>query len=344
MRKIHFMIRFFEDFSLKRHNTFGIDAKTKYFFEFTEPQDLEVFLNSNQSWKDEKLIVLGEGSNILFLNDFDGLVIHPKVPGIKSVYEDRQNEWIEVGAGEVWDEFVEYCVSYQLGGVENLSLIPGMVGAAPVQNIGAYGQEVCQVIEKVKGYDLEKKEMCEYSVDECRFAYRDSIFKSYLKNKFIITSVIFRLEKFPEFNLGYGHLEAKVKEKGEVNLHNIREAVIEIRSSKLPDVKDLGSAGSFFKNPVVDESLADQLQKKYPEIPVYSYLEGKKKVAAGWLIDQCGWKGKREGDAGVHEQQALVIVNHGNATGQEIYLFSEKIKQSVFEKFGVELEREVNCL
>ncbi len=344
MRKIDCMIRFFEDFSLKKHNTFGIDAKAKYFFEFTEPQDLDVFLNSNQSWKEEKLIVLGEGSNILFLNDFDGLVIYPKVPGIKSVYEDRNHEWIEVGAGEVWDEFVEYCVTYQLGGVENLSLIPGVVGAAPVQNIGAYGQEVCNVIEKVKGYDLEKRAMAEYSADECRFAYRDSIFKSTLKNKFIITSVIFRLDKFPEFKLGYGDLEAKVKEKGDVNLYNIRKSVIEIRSSKLPDVKDLGSAGSFFKNPVVDEVLAEQLQKKFPEIPVYPYLEGKKKLAAGWLIDRCGWKGKREGDAGVHEKQALVIVNYGNATGREIYQFSEKIKQSVLEKFGVELEREVNCL
>jgi len=210
------MIRFFENHSLKQHNTFGINAKAKYFFEFTEPQDLEGFLSANQSWKDEKLIVLGEGSNILFLNDFDGLVIHPKVPGITSVYEDRHNEWLEVGAGEVWDELVQHCVSCQLGGIENLSLIPGMAGAAPVQNIGAYGQEVCNVVEKVKGYDLEKGMPAEYSVAECKFAYRNSIFKNYLKNKFIITSVIFKLDKFPEFKLNYGQLEAKVKEKGEV--------------------------------------------------------------------------------------------------------------------------------
>ncbi|MCY1720847.1 UDP-N-acetylmuramate dehydrogenase [Prolixibacteraceae bacterium Z1-6] len=338
------MIRFFENHSLKQHNTFGIDAKAKYFFEFTEPEDLELFLNSNETWKEEKLIVLGEGSNILFLDDFDGLVIHPKVPGITSVYEDRQNEWYEVGSGEVWDEFVQHAVTCQLGGAENLSLIPGTVGAAPVQNIGAYGQEVCSLIEKVKGFDLEKGTMVEYAGNACGFEYRSSIFKSYLKNKFIITSVIFKLDKFPEFNLKYGQLEEKVKEKGEVNLHTVRQSVIEIRSSKLPDVKDLGNAGSFFKNPVVTAEAAEKLQLKFDGIPVYPGAEGKMKLAAGWLIEQAGWKGKREGDAGVHDQQALVLVNHGNASGRDIYNFSEKIKQSVFEKFGVELDREVNCI
>lgn len=338
------MIRFFENYSLQQHNTFGIEAKAKYFFEFTEPQDLIEFLNANESWKEEKLIVLGEGSNILFLDDFDGLLIHPKVPGITTVYEDRQNEWIEVGAGEIWDEFVQYAVAYQLGGVENLSLIPGMVGAAPVQNIGAYGQEVCSVVEKVKGYDLEKGKVAEYSSVECKFAYRNSIFKSYLKNKFIITSVIFKLDKFPLFNLKYGDLQAKVNEKGEENLWNIRESVIEIRESKLPDVKDLGNAGSFFKNPVVEKDVAKLLQKEYPEIPIYPGDAGKVKLAAGWLIEKAGWKGKREGDAGVNEKQALVLVNYGNASGKDIFDLSEKIKQSVIGQFGVELDREVNCI
>jgi UDP-N-acetylmuramate dehydrogenase len=338
------MIRFFENHSLKNHNTFGIDAKAKYFFEFTEPQDLAVFLRDNRSWKEEKLIVIGEGSNILFLNDFDGLVIHPKVPGIFSVKEDRQNEWLEVGAGEVWDDLVEYCVVYGLGGIENLSLIPGRVGAAPVQNIGAYGQEVCAVIERVKGFNLEKEELTEFTVDECRFAYRDSIFKSYLKNHFIITSVVFRLEKFPEFKLGYGDVEQKVRERGEISLRNIREAIIEIRSAKLPDVKQLGNAGSFFKNPVVDDVVAERLKKEFGTLPVYPATDGKVKLAAGWLIEQAGWKGRREGNVGVHDKQALVIVNHGNATGIEVWDFSEKIKQSVFEKFGVELDREVNCI
>lgn len=344
LRKIYSMIRFSENHSLKAHNTFGIDAKAKYYFEFTELEDLEVFLNSNNTWKEEKLIVLGEGSNILFMNDFDGLVIHPNVPGMNSVWEDRNHDWIEVGAGEVWDEFVEFAVDQGLGGTENLSLIPGKVGAAPVQNIGAYGQEVCRLVEKVKGYDLEKGCAAEFSATECEFAYRNSVFKNYLKNRFIITSVIFRLDKFPEFNLGYGQLEEKVKEKGEATLHTIREAVIEIRSSKLPDVKEVGNAGSFFKNPVVDVLLAEQIKSKYPEIPFYPGGEGKIKLAAGWLIEQSGWKGKRIGEAGVHEQQALVIVNYGKATGKEIYALSEEICKSVEEKFGVALEREVNCI
>lgn len=344
LRKIYSMIRFSENHSLKAHNTFGIDTKAKYYFEFTEQEDLEVFLNSNNTWKEEKLIVLGEGSNILFMNDFDGLVIHPNVPGMNSVWEDRNHDWIEVGAGEVWDEFVEFAVNQGLGGTENLSLIPGKVGAAPVQNIGAYGQEVCRLVEKVKGYDLEKGCAAEFSATECEFAYRNSVFKNYLKNRFIITSVIFRLDKFPEFNLGYGQLEEKVKEKGEATLHTIREAVIEIRSSKLPDVKEVGNAGSFFKNPVVDVLLAEQIKSKYPEIPFYPGGEGKIKLAAGWLIEQAGWKGKRIGEAGVHEQQALVIVNYGKATGKEIYALSEEICKSVEEKFGLALEREVNCI
>jgi UDP-N-acetylmuramate dehydrogenase len=338
------MIRFSENYSLKPHNTFGVEAKSKYFFEFTEPEDLMVFLHSNKTWKDEKMIVLGEGSNILFLNDFEGLVIHPNVPGIKKVYEDRQHEWFEVGAGEIWDEFVQYAVAYGLGGIENLSLIPGTVGAAPVQNIGAYGQEVCNSVQKVKGYDLENEKIAEYSVEECRFAYRDSIFKSYLKNRFIITSVIFKLDKFPEFNLSYGPVEKLVKEKAAIDLFTVRETIIEIRRSKLPDIKELGNAGSFFKNPVVDSGFGEKLKSQFEDIPVYPAANGMVKLAAGWLIEKAGWKGVRKGDVGVHDKQALVLVNHGKATGQQIFDFSENIKQSVFEKFGIELKREVNCI
>ena len=338
------MIRFFENYSLKKYNSFGVDAMAKFFFEFTELKDLMIFLRSDKSDKEEKLLVVGDGSNILFLTDFDGQVIHPNIPGIDIVREDRQNVWVEVGAGEKWDEFVSYCVDYRLGGIENLSLIPGTVGAAPVQNIGAYGQEVCTVIEKIKGYDLEKKEVMEFSADECLFSYRSSIFKHYLKNRFIISSVVFRLDKFPEFNLKYGILEEKVKEKGEKNLQNIRQAVIEIRSAKLPDVKNLGNAGSFFKNPEIDIEISEKLKIKYNELAAYPAKNGTVKLAAGWLIENAGWKGYREGDAGVHEKQALVLVNYGNAPGQERFELSEKIKQSVFEKFGVELEREVNCI
>ena len=338
------MICFSENYSLKRHNTFGIDARAKFFFEFTELDDLMVFLNSNESLKEEKLIVTGEGSNILFLNDFDGLVIHPNIPGIQIVKEDRQNIWLEVGAGEVWDELVQYVVDFGLGGIENLSLIPGSVGAAPVQNIGAYGQEVGSVVEKVKGFDLITKLTREFSAEQCEFGYRNSIFKNTLKNSFIITSVVFKLEKFPEFILNYGQVEEKAKEKGEVNLSTIRKSVIEIRQSKLPDVSDLGNAGSFFKNPEVDTDLAEKLKLQFENIPVYPAKNGKVKLAAGWLIEKSGWKGIRDGEVGVYEKQALVLVNYGNATGQQIFDFSAKIKQSVFEKFGVELEREVNCV
>lgn len=338
------MIRFSENYSLKQHNTFGIDARAKFFFEFTEPDDLLVFFNSNESLKEEKLIVIGEGSNILFLNDFDGLVIHPNIPGIQIVKEDRQNIWLEVGAGEVWDELVQYVVDFGLGGIENLSLIPGSVGAAPVQNIGAYGQEVGNVVEKVKGFDLNTKLTREFSTEQCEFRYRNSIFKNTLKNSFIITSVVFKLEKFPEYILNYGQVEEKAKEKGEINLSTIREAVIQIRQSKLPDVKDLGNAGSFFKNPEVDLELAEGLKLQFENIPVYPAKNSKTKLAAGWLIEKAGWKGVREGEVGVHEKQALVLVNYGNATGQQIFDFSSKIKQSVLEKFGVELEREVICV
>jgi len=280
----------------------------------------------------------------LFLEDFDGLVIHPNIPGVYVVDEDRQNIWMEVGAGEIWDEYVKYCVDAGLGGIENLSLIPGTVGAAPVQNIGAYGQEVSKVIERVKGFHLEKKEMLEFSNSECEFAYRNSIFKQELKNRFIITSVVFKLDKFPEFKLDYSNLEEKVTAKGEINLENIKKVVDEIRSSKLPDVKELGSAGSFFKNPVVETVVAEKIEKQFGEIPVYTAGEGKVKIAAGWLVEKAGWKGFRHGDVGVHEKQALVLVNYGNATGKQIFELSERIRLSVLEKFGIELEREVNCI
>ena len=344
LRKISYMIRFLDNYSLKSHNTFGVEATTRYYFEFTETGDLETFVQSNETWKDLPLFVLGGGSNVLFQRNFGGLVLHPNIPGIFKVKEDRQNIWFEVGAGEIWDDFVKYCVDYGVGGVENLSLIPGSVGAAPVQNIGAYGQEVSNVIELVKGYDLQQKIPVDFPADACGFGYRDSMFKRELKNRFVITSVVFRLEKFPEYNLKYGQVEEKVKEFGNVNLQNIRRAVIEIRSSKLPDMNELGNAGSFFKNPVVKTETADKIRTQFPDVPVYPVNEEKVKLAAGWLIEKAGWKGRREGNVGVHEKQALVLVNYGNATGKEIYDCSVKIMNSVKEKFEIELEREVNCV
>lgn len=338
------MIRFFENYSLQSYNTFGVEVKTKYFFEFTEVEDLDPFLQSNETWKKEKILLLGEGSNILFLNDYEGLVVHPNIPGIEIINEDRQYVWLEVGSGENWDEFVRYCVDSQFGGVENLAFIPGNVGAAPVQNIGAYGQELKDVVDRVKGYDLNKQEYVEYSNSACEFSYRNSIFKTKFKNHFIITSVIFKLDKFPEFNLAYQKLEKRVMEQGEVNLQNIKQAVIDIRSEKLPDVNVIGSAGSFFKNPIVDVETAKQIEGEHTEMPVFPAGEGKVKIAAGWLIEKCGWKGYREGDIGVHEKQALVIVNYGKASGTDIYNLSEKIQESVVKKFGIKLDREVNCV
>ena len=338
------MIRTYSNFSLKRHTTFGIEASSKYYFEFTETDDLAGFLATNKDWPNLPILLLGEGSNLLFVDNFKGLVINPNIPGISIVHEDRNNVWLEVGAGVVWDDLVEFSVFHRWGGIENLSLIPGKVGAAAVQNIGAYGMEIQNRIESVTGYDLETQ--TEYTLEavDCQYSYRDSVFKNQLKNRFVITSVVFKLDKFPEFILNYGDLKNEVEKLGNVSLRNIRQTVIQIRESKLPDPKVMGNAGSFFKNPIVETSLAEQLRKNFPMLPQYPATDGKTKLAAGWLIDQCGWKGFRRGDAGVHEKQALVLVNYGNATGREIYDLSEEIKLSVQEKFGVELEREVNVI
>lgn len=338
------MIRLYTNYPLQKLNTFGINATTKYYFEFTETEDLEGFLTTTQEWKNHEILILGEGSNLLFVNDFPGLILNPNIPGIKIVHEDRNNIWLEVGAGVVWDDLVEYAVFNDWGGIENLSLIPGKVGAAAVQNIGAYGMEIQNQIESVTGFDLESQTEITYEASECQYAYRDSIFKNQLKNRFIITSVSFKLDKFPEFILNYGELKAETEKFGAITLRNIRKAVIGIRESKLPDPKVAGNAGSFFKNPVIESSVAEELLTIYPNMPNYPASNNQTKLPAGWLIEQCGWKGFRRGDAGVHEKQALVLVNYGNATGREIYDLSEEIRQSVQAKFGVKLQREVNVI
>jgi UDP-N-acetylmuramate dehydrogenase len=338
------MIRSYTDYPLKKHHTFGNEVSAKYYFEFTEPEDLPAFLSTNKEWHDLKILVMGEGSNLLFVDDFPGLIIHPNIPGIEIVREDRNNIWLEVGAGVVWDQLVEFAVFHNWGGIENLSLIPGKVGASAVQNIGAYGMEIQNRIESVKGYDLDTE--FEYTIEgfECQFAYRDSIFKKLFKNRFIITSIVYKLDKFPEYVLNYSNLKAETEKLGAINLRNIRQTVIHIRESKLPDPAVLGNAGSFFKNPIVTTSLAEDMLDNYPAMPHYPATEGKIKLAAGWLIEQCGWKGFRRGDVGVHDQQALVLINYGNATGQEIYDLSEEIKLSVLDKFDIYLEREVNVI
>lgn len=338
------MIRFAENYSLKKYNTFHIDSQSRYFFEFTEAEDLPRFLANFSEWEKLELLFLGGGSNLVFISDFDGLVLHANIPGIQQIKENRNHVWVEVGAGENWDRFVGYCVANWFGGVENLSLIPGTVGAAPVQNIGAYGVEVCEYIESVKGFDLKTFTEYEIHAADCRFGYRDSIFKNELKGRFVVTSVVFRLDKFIEFRLGYGDLKAEVEKRGGENIHFVRDAVIAIREAKLPDPGKIGNAGSFFKNPVVGSEIAEQLKTEFPAIPVYAAGDGKSKLAAGWLIDQCGWKGYREGNVGVHQNQALVLVNYGGASGNEVYDLAQKIKRSVFERFAVLLDEEVNFI
>ena len=338
------MIRFEENFSLRAYNSFGIEAKARYFFEFTEPEDLPYFLANFSGWEKIPLLLLGGGSNLLFVTDFDGLVIHANIPGINQIQEDRNAVWLEVGAGENWDRLVEHCVNHWLGGIENLSLIPGNVGSAPVQNIGAYGVEVCNFVEKVKGFDLKTFTEYEIPASECRFDYRDSVFKHELKNRFVVTSVVFRLDKFIEYKLDYGDLKAEVDKRGGENIHFVRDAVVAIRNSKLPDPEKMGNAGSFFKNPIVDHELAERLKNEFPAMPLYQASEGKRKLAAGWLIDQCGWKGFRDATVGVHEKQALVLVNYGQATGADIFRLAQKIQKSVQERFHVLLEPEVNVI
>lgn len=339
------MIRFFENYSLKRLNTFGISATARYFFEFTEPADIQEFMRSSLYDSTELRMVMGGGSNLLFLNDFDGLIIFPNIPGISIEREERNHIWVRAGAGVVWDDFVAYSVREGWGGVENLSLIPGRVGAAAVQNIGAYGQEIAVVIESVAGIDLLTGEGWSIESDQCGFAYRDSIFKSELKNTFIITSILFRLDKFPELLTDYRGVAEAIQHIQKPGISDVRSAVVSIRRSKLPDPEIIGNAGSFFKNPVVSAVQAEKLKREYPNVSMYPTTNvSQVKLSAGWLIDQCGWKSARRGDAGVHELHALVLVNHGNASGRELFDLSEEIRQSVFGRFGVDLEREVEVI
>lgn len=337
------MIRLLDNFDLTKYNTFGLKSIAKRYFEFTESDELPIFLQREKL--PQNYLIMGGGSNLLFSSSFDGLIIHPNIPGVVEEHEDRSYTYLEAGAGVEWDELVGLSVMYGLGGLENLSLIPGRVGAVPVQNIGAYGVEAKDCIYKVKGIHLKTGERLEYNNEQCRFGYRDSIFKNELKNQVVITSVVFKLDKFPEFKLEYGALKTEVEKLGTINLNNIRQAVINIRESKLPDPKILGNGGSFFKNPVVDAKVAQQIIDSHEQVPHYNAPEeGKIKLAAGWLIEQCGWKGFRNGNVGVHQQQALVLVHYGSGSGNELVALANEIKQSVFEKFGVMLEPEVNIV
>lgn len=329
-----------ENYSLKNYNTFGIDVKCRYFVESDTELEFLEFVSSYEL-KPTEIMVLGEGSNFLFTDDFDGTVFYPTIKGMEIVSENEEYVWVRVGAGEVWDDFVGWAVEHGYGGVENLSFIPGHVGAAPVQNVGAYGMEAGDTIEQVEAIQIEEARKEVIAAADCHFAYRDSIFKREWKNKYIITYVVFRLTKKPEFRLNYGSVREELQGLGEVNLKNIRRAITQIRQAKLPDVKELPNAGSFFKNPVVSREQAGLLKEKYPELPVYQVDEYRAKLAAGWLIEQCGWKGKNLGKAGVYEKQALILVNRAGASGIEVAHLANEVKKSVFMTFGVWIEPEV---
>jgi len=332
-----------ENISLLSYNTFGIDAKADYFIEYNSVEELQTALKS-EIVKSNRLLHIGGGSNLLFMKDFKGVILHSAINFIKKVSEDADTVMLEAGAVVNWDDFVAYTVENGWGGVENLSLIPGEVGASAVQNIGAYGVEVQDVITEVNAVEIKTGESKTFSVEDCQYGYRESIFKKELKGKYIITSVLFKLQKQPEYKLNYQHLEDEVLKNGDINLQNIRQTIIAVRESKLPDPKIFGNAGSFFMNPVISKAHFNELLAQYPQMPHYFVSETEEKVPAGWLIDQCGWKGKQIGNAGVHDKQALVLVNKGGATGAEIVYLAEQIQASVKTKFGIELRAEVNYI
>ncbi len=335
-----------QNISLKQYNSFGIDVKAKYFSDFSSVDELQELLSDDLGSANNERLVLGGGSNILFTRDVDGLVLKNEISGIEKVKEDDGFVYLRAGAGVNWHQFVLYCVEQNLGGVENLSLIPGNVGASPMQNIGAYGVEIKEVFEELEAFHLNDKFLVHFSKSDCEFGYRESVFKRKFKNEFVILNVTCKLRKHPLFNTIYGAVNQELEQMGvkELSVQAISQAVINIRSSKLPDPKLIGNAGSFFKNPQISNSTFQNLQKEFSSIVGYPLENGDVKLAAGWLIEQCGWKGYRKGDAGCHSKQALVLVNYGTTTGKEVYDLSEKILDSVKSKFGVELEREVNII
>lgn len=335
----------YKNVPLKKYNTFGLEYKADCMMHLTSEKETSKLFTGSETIK-KPLLILGSGSNLLFISDFKGTILYPDFRVIKIEREEPANDTVIVsaGAGIIWDDLVKWSVNRQFGGLENLSLIPGKVGATPVQNIGAYGVEVKDLIIKVRTISLIDGSVKFFTNEECGFGYRNSIFKNIEKGNYLVSRVYFRLSVRPSLNLSYGSLKDEAERLGKVTLRNVRQAVINIRRSKLPDPDIIGNAGSFFKNPVLKSSEADMLKNLYPEMPVYEDRDGYKKLASGWLIDSLGWKGKRFGDAGVHEKQALVLINYGRASGMEIFNLSEDIKRSVFDKFGIELEREVEVI
>jgi UDP-N-acetylmuramate dehydrogenase len=334
-----------ENISLKPYNTFQIDARAKYFASFKNLAELEEVLNYKLHTTNHKL-VLGGGSNILLTKDFNGIILKNEIKGIEIVKEDEDHVYIKAGAGENWHQFVLYCVENNYAGIENLSLIPGNVGASPMQNIGAYGVEIKDVFYELESFHKQDKIIQKFLLNDCAFGYRESVFKNKYKDQFVITSVTCRLNKKPVFNTSYGAINQELEKMGvkDLSIQAISRAVINIRSSKLPDPKEIGNAGSFFKNPIVPNERFNEIKKAFPDVIAFSSGSDHTKLAAGWLIEQCGWKGYRKNDAGCYPKQALVLVNYGNATGKEIFDLSREIIQSVKTKFGILLEREVNIV
>lgn len=331
------------DNNVKKYTTFGISAKAHGIYDFSSVKELKELL---QRFSNDKILILGGGSNVLFTKDFEGVILLNRIKGIETVFEDENEIHLKVGAGEVWHEFVLHCVNKGYGGIENLSLIPGSVGASPMQNIGAYGVEIKDVFIELEalnrtGFGIEK-----FDNPSCKFGYRESVFKREFKDQYVITTVTYRLAKNPNINSSYGAINGELESRGITNptIKDISDVVISIRQSKLPDPREIGNAGSFFKNPVVDKKVLENIQSQYSDVPNYPAAEGKVKLAAGWLIEKAGWKGKTIGEYGVHTKQALVLVNYGDAKGRDIYQLSQDIINDIQSKFGVTLEREVNMI
>lgn len=330
------------DFSLKTYNTFGIEAKAK---QFTSVQNIEELIAVLKL--DTDVFILGGGSNMLLTQNINKLVVHLNLKGISVVDENEDDVWVKANAGENWHEFVLWCIDHNYGGVENLSLIPGNVGTTPIQNIGAYGVEIKDMFSSCEAIKITNQKIETFKKEDCNFGYRESVFKNELKNQYIITSVVFKLtKKNHKTNSSYGAIETELIQNNITNptIKDISNAVIAIRKSKLPDPKELGNSGSFFKNPIIPIELYKKVALQYPEMPHYVVSDTEVKVPAGWLIEQAGFKGKRFGDAGIHEKQALVLVNYGNATGKEIIEVSKNIQETILNKYGISIEAEVNII
>lgn len=328
-----------QNYSLEAYNTFHLPVKTRWFMEYENVEELEKIL-CDEYFQQCYSLHIGGGSNLLFVNDFDGIIVHSQIKGIEVLEKTGESVCLRVGAAEIWDDVVAYATSHGWGGIENLSHIPGEAGAAAIQNIGAYGVEIKDVIERVESYNQLTMEKRLFSNDECAYAYRRSFFKNEHNDPHIVTHIVIRLQKNPVYRLDYEQLQQETEGK-ELSPAVVREAVIRLREQKLPDPSVIGNAGSFFMNPVISQEAFTQIQAAYPDVPSYPAENGAVKLSAGWLIEQCGFKGKRYGNVGMYEKQALVLVNYGEASGDEIALMAESVRMAVKNKFNIELTPEV---